>query len=107
MDDFEMKDNMFQQAGMNNQDAMPPKPENYLVWAILSTLCCCLPFGIVAIIKACKVNTLYAARMYEAAQLASQDAKKWCIIAAITGVVIQIIYGILYALGIVASLYNL
>ena len=89
-----MKDNMFQQAGMNNQDAMPPKPENYLVWAILTTVCCCLPFGIVAIIKACKVNTLYAGKMYDAAQLASQDAKKWCIIAAVTGLVVSVIYGI-------------
>ena len=31
MEDFEMNDNMFQQAGKNNQDTMPPKPENYLV----------------------------------------------------------------------------
>lgn len=85
---------MFQQAGVNNQDTMPPKPENYLVWAILTTVCCCLPFGIVAIIKACKVNTLYAGKMYAAAELASQDAKKWCVIAALTGLVASVIYGI-------------
>ncbi len=106
MEDFEMNDNMFQQAGMNNQDTMPPKPENYLVWAILTTVCCCLPFGIVAIIKACKVNTLYAGKMYAAAELASQDAKKWCVIAAVTGLVISVIYGIAnFALGY--SLYDL
>lgn len=98
-------DNMFQQPENNHQEVMPPKPENYLVWAILTTLCCCLPFGIVAIIKACKVNTLYAGRMYDAAVMASQDAKKWCIISAVTGLAIQIIYGILYAMGIMASLY--
>lgn len=106
MEDFEMNDNMFQQAGVNNQDTMPPKPENYLVWAILTTVCCCLPFGIVAIIKACKVNTLYAGRMYAAAELASHDAKKWCIIAAVTGLVVSVFYGIAnFALGY--SLYDL
>ena len=106
MEDYEIKDEQLR-PHVSEPDVTPGKPENYLVWAILSTLCCCLPFGIVAIIKACKVNTLYAAKMYEAAQLASQDAKKWCIIAAVTGVAVQIIYAILYALGIVASLYNL
>ena len=53
-----------------------------------------------AIIKACKVNTLYAGKMYAAAELASQDAKKWCVIAAVTGLVVSVIYGIAnFALG--------
>ena len=44
--------------------------------------------------------------MYDAALLASQDAKKWCIIAAVTGLVISVIYGIAnFALGY--SLYDL
>ena len=34
-------------------------PDNNLVWAILSIICC-LPLGIVAIISATKVNTLWA-----------------------------------------------
>ena len=36
------------------------KPDNYLVWAILSTVFCCLPLGIVAIVKASKVDALWA-----------------------------------------------
>ena len=31
---------------------MPPKPDNNLVLAIICTICCCLPLGIVGIVKA-------------------------------------------------------
>ncbi len=54
---------------------MPPKPDNNLVLAIVCTVCCCLPFGIVGIIKASKVNGLYLTKQYEAATLMAQDAK--------------------------------
>ena len=33
-------------------------PDNNLVWAILSTVLCCLPLGIVAIIKSTLVSVL-------------------------------------------------
>ncbi len=38
------------------EQQMPP---TYLVWAVLSTLCCCLPTGIVALVYASKVSPLY------------------------------------------------
>lgn len=74
---------------------MPPKPENYLVWAILSTVCCCLPFGIVSIVYAAKVDSLYTSKQYEAALEASGKAKMWALIAARSGVAVGIIYGLL------------
>lgn len=74
---------------------MPPKPENYLVWAILSTVCCCLPFGIVSIVYAAKVDSLYTSKQYEAALEASGKAKMWALIAAGSGVAVGIIYGLL------------
>ena len=37
---------------------------NYLVQAILTTLFCCLPFGIVAIVYAAQVNTKIEAGDY-------------------------------------------
>lgn len=36
-------------------------PGNNLVWGILATVFCCLPFGIVSIVKASKVNALWPA----------------------------------------------
>lgn len=43
----------------NTQPNMPQgvPPDNNLVWAILSTVLCCLPLGIVAIIKSTQVNS--------------------------------------------------
>lgn len=92
---------------MEENKLTPAQPENYLVWAILVTVCCCLPFGIVAIVKSSKVNTLYAAGQYDMAQLQSQDTKKWCIIGAVTGLIIEIIYFIIYGAAALASLSNM
>ena len=68
------------------------KPDNYLVWAILTTLLCCLPFGIVSIVKASKVDSLWASGYYDEAYQASKDAKKWAMIGAITGAVGGFLY---------------
>jgi len=75
------------------QGQPPQKPDSYLVWAILTTVLCCLPFGIVAIVKAARVDGLYNGGQYAAAQQASDDAKKWSIIAAVVGIVVGIVYG--------------
>lgn len=71
---------------------MPPRPDNHLVLAILTTLCCCLPLGIVAIVKAAKVNGLYIAGQYEAAELYAADARKWSYIGIGIGFVVNTIY---------------
>lgn len=83
----------------------PMKPENYLVWAILSTVLCCLPLGIVAILKSNNVNTFWATSQHEEAMKASEEAKKWVMIAAGCGLawilfctVLGFIAGILGAL---------
>ncbi len=70
-----------------NNEMVNHRPDNYLVWAILSTVLCCLPFGIVSIVYAAKVNGLFDANQYEAALEASKNAKKWAIIAAVIGVI--------------------
>ncbi len=51
---------------------------NYLVQAILCTLCCCIPFGIVAIVFAAQVNGRLAEGDYAGAVQASNQAKLWC-----------------------------
>lgn len=66
-------------------------PENYLIWGILTTVLCCLPLGIVSIIKASKVNELWATGRHEEAYQAANEAKKWAIWSAILGPVLAII----------------
>lgn len=71
------------------EEQFVPKPNTNLVLAIFTTICCCLPLGIVAIIKASNVDGLYYAKQYEAAQAAADEAKKWSIYGIIAGVVIN------------------
>ncbi|AGM04670.1 hypothetical protein ED92_26275 [Amycolatopsis sp. MJM2582] len=88
-------------GGFNNPG---PPPNNNLVWAILTTILCCLPFGIVAIVKANQVNTLWAQGQPAAAQEAADAAKKWSIIAAIVGGVLIVLYVVLVVfLGVFAA----
>ena len=83
---------------------MQPKPDSNLVWAILTTLLCCLPFGIVAIVYASKVDSLYAAAQYAEAQQASDNAKKWSILAAIVGALVIVGYIVLVVfMGVLAG----
>lgn len=67
-------------------------PENYLVWAILTTIFCCWPFGIPAIINASKVNSAYDRGNYAESLEASRKAKNWTIASAATGGTIAILY---------------
>ncbi|AWV08498.1 CD225/dispanin family protein [Marilutibacter maris] len=55
---------------------------NNLVWAILTTLFCCLPLGIVSIVYAAKVDGLRAAGNIHAARAASASARNWALASA-------------------------
>lgn len=82
----------------------PPQPQGaqpstHLVFAILTTLFCCLPFGVVSIVKASQVNGLWAQGRYADAQASSDAAKKWATWSLIAGVIVFVIYGVLYATG--------
>ena len=85
----------------NAPQGIPPaqQPDTNLVWAILVTVLCCLPFGIVSIINAAKVNGLWAQGQYAEAQAASDNAKKWAIWGAVAGVIVGVIYGIIAVAG--------
>src|SRR4051794_41011141 len=68
------------------------QPDNNLVWGILVTVLCCLPLGIVSIVKATQVSGLYGQGRYAEAQQAADDAKKFAMWGAIAGVVVAVIY---------------
>ncbi len=63
------------------------KPENYLAWSILSTLFCCLPLGIVAIVFSSKVDSEWNAGNHEEAIKASGQAKQYLLFSVIGGIV--------------------
>ena len=75
------------QYGFNNGNDRPPMPDNYLIWAILATICCCIPTGIVAIIYAAKVSPAYYRGDYMASLDASSKAQLWVIISFVAGLI--------------------
>ena len=76
-----------QGVGGGEPESSPPEIDNHLVWAILATIFCCLPFGIVSIVYAAQVNGLVASGNINAASQASENAKMWAWIAFGVGLV--------------------
>ncbi len=71
--------------------AAQPEIPNYLVYSILSALCCCPAFGIVAIVYSSQVNTKVSAGDYAGAEAASRNARLWCWVSFGVGVGLNII----------------
>ena len=80
--------------------------QNYLVFAILATVFCCLPAGIPAIVYAAKVNSKLQAGDLAGAQAASNNAKTWCLISLGLGLGIIVLYMILIMLGVLSGLHQ-
>lgn len=78
-------------------------PPNYLVWAIVSTVLCCLPLGIASIVFAAQVNGKYASGDVAGAQQSSAKAKKFAIWSAVVGLVLGILYVVVSVLIVVGS----
>lgn len=73
----------------------PQMPKTWLIQSILVTLFCCLPFGIVGIIKSSNISILYAQGLYDQAELCSKEAGKWTKIGfwiGLIGVILYIIF---------------
>lgn len=83
------------------------EPDNYLVWAVLCTVLCCLPFGIVSIVYSTKVSGLWAQGRFAEAQAASENAKKWAIIGAVVGVVAYVTLAVLWFVLFAVAVSNL
>ncbi len=83
------------------------EPDNYLVWAILSTVMCCLPLGIVSLVYSTKVSGLWAQGRYAEAQAAADNAKKWAIISAIVAAVAAAIGVVLWFVFFAVAISNL
>lgn len=86
------------------QTHIPVRPKTWLVESILVTILCCLPFGIVGIINAAKVNSLYDQTKYEEAKRFSGNAKKWTMIGLIIGLIYIIFVLIMVWTGNLANM---
>lgn len=75
---------------------------NYLVFAILATVFCCLFTGIPAIVYAAQVNGKLALGDIAGAQLASKNAKMWCWISAGAGLLVLVFYALIIGFGILS-----
>lgn len=93
------------QTYQNFNNTPPPSvpPKNYLVESILVTVLCCLPLGIVGIINATKVESLFAAGDHIGAQRAADEAKKWCKWGLIGGGTVIGLYLIFYIFFVVLA----
>ena len=79
---------------------------NYLVFAILATVFCCLPAGIPAIVYAAQVNSKLQVGDLAGAQLASKNAKLWCLISLGLGLGVVGLYAMLIAMGMLTGLHQ-
>jgi uncharacterized membrane protein len=78
--------------GYGGAASQGPPPPNHLVWAILSTIFCCFVPGIVAIVYATQVDSKYSAGDYYGAVDASNKARLWSIISAVSVLVLILLY---------------
>ena len=83
----------------SRQSGVTGSVPNYLVWAILATLCCCLPAGIVAIVYAAQVDGKLAGGDYHGAVEASNNAKMWSWISFGASAVVGVLYFMLIMAG--------
>ena len=88
-------------AGVAGASSLPPGATvpNYLWQSIVATLLCCLPFGVVGIVYASKVNGLVAQGDYAGAAEASKKAKLWTNISAGIGLLVGILSIVTSLLG--------
>lgn len=90
----------------NNFNGMPQKPVNwvpYLILSIISTLCCCLPFGVVGIVFSAKINSAILAGNLEEAQNNAKMARIWIIVSFAIGFLTWLIYMVLIVTGAVSG----
>ncbi len=86
---------------------MPPAGTtvpNHLVFAILTTVFCCLPTGVAAIIYSAQVNGKLLSGDYAGALAASNNAKIWCWVSFGIGLVGTLFWGLILGAGMIRQL---
>lgn len=81
-----------------------PKPNNWLVPAILVTLFCCNWLGIVGVVYAARVDTKYAHGDYAGAAEDARQARLWTLIPLAIGVVFWLLFMAFYGFVFFAAM---
>lgn len=77
------------QQAQANAEEKPKCPPTNLAWAIIATILCCLPLGVVAIFYSIRVSSAYSQGDYEKAERLSETSAWWCIGAIVGGLAFQ------------------
>ncbi|QTN31926.1 CD225/dispanin family protein [Akkermansiaceae bacterium] len=83
-----------------------PQIPNYLWQSIVATVLCCMPFGVVAIVYAAKVDGLVARGDIAGANAASKSAKTWMSVAVGCGLFVLVAYVLLIIIGAASGSLN-
>lgn len=68
------------------------KPDNWLVWSILCTVLCCLPFGIAGIVYSAQVDSNWNQGRHEEAYRCAKKAKLFTLIGIISSAAGYVLY---------------
>lgn len=82
----------------------PERPNSYLALAIISTILCCLPTGIVSIVYSTQVNSAYDDGNYEKAIRASKNAKTWGIVSIVLAFAGLLIYVLIFGVAFLGAI---
>lgn len=80
-----------------------PSTAKYLIAAIVATLCCCLPFGIVAIVYAAQIDTKVSGGDLVGAQKAARLSLIWTALSAGIGILGVLAYFATIAIAAIFS----
>ena len=80
----------------------PPIP-NYLVWSILVTLFCCVPFGIVGIVYSVMADNAKQYGDFARAIECAKKAKLWLLIGFIPMVIFYAIYLVIIVVAVISG----
>lgn len=81
-------------------DDFDRKPSSNLALAVIVTVLCCIPFGIISIIYASKVDSAWTVGRHEEARMYSRKARNWAIWGAALTLLFYVVYIILIVAGV-------
>lgn len=93
---------------LSNLPPEPPvlksMPKTWLVESILVTCFCCLPFGIIGIVNATKIEEEYNCGNYQQALQHSKQAKKWVFLGFFIALALFLIYILILLISFIISI---